>query len=74
MVALYCCNLPHVPTIPTDSFHALSNCGAGNRAVEEGGGNRVLQEGEKFRFAKISCGFTACQISPALPLDLQTTN
>lgn len=74
MIALYCCNLPHVPTIPTDCFHASSNSGVGNRAVKERGGKRVLQEGEKFSFAKVTCEITVCQISPALLLDLQTTN
>lgn len=73
MVGLYCCNLPHVPTNPTDCFHALSHCGVGNRAVEERGGKRVVQEGEKFSFANVPSEFTVCQISPALPLDLQTT-
>lgn len=72
-VELYCCNLPCVPTIPPDCFHALSRCGVGNRAVEVRGGKRAVQEGEKFSFAKVTCEFTVCQISPALPLDLQTT-
>ena len=53
---------------------SMSNCVAGNRAVEERGGKRALQEGEKFSFAKVTYEFTVCHISPALPLGLQTTN